>query len=71
MRTRDFGDELQKAAEELTEQVRTVYKRVPCPACGAKTGLPCVRLGAAGRRSLTPLKHPHVERIRADGINER
>lgn len=69
--TRDFRDELQRAAEELNEQTRTCYKRVGCPACGAVLGMPCTRLGSAGRRSTVPLKHPHVERMNADGIHVR
>lgn len=71
LRSHSFVDQLQREADKLDERVKTVYRRVGRPACGAPAGLPCTRLGAAGARSRTPLKHPHRERLRADGLADR
>lgn len=54
---------LERAADELNERVRTCHERVRCPRCRQPAGQRCLHA-----THLTPLKHSHEERIRADGI---
>jgi hypothetical protein len=65
--------ELEAAAARLNERVATVHERVRCPKCAAPIGARCVRVGRTGLTSASarPLKHSHVERLRADGITLR
>lgn len=61
------------AAAKVLRDVATVHERVACPKCNAQRGEPCramphgYRIAPMGRR----LKHPHAERLRADGIPDR
>lgn len=63
-------EELERRADELVERQRTVHERVACPRCSAPVSVRCKRMGNA-RQSRLPLKHPHVERLRADGMELR
>lgn len=73
--------QLRQAAEELVERQRTAHERVACPRCGAAVGKRCHKLNSKpfrsadpGLRGLVPAiecKHPHAERLRADGISVR
>lgn len=58
---------MEAAAAELNRRVATVHERVACPRCGAAIGVKC-RYGQRTYRRGQPLKHPHAERLRADGI---
>ena len=57
---------LARAADELHQRVMTVSDRQPCPRCEARVGETCRNL-----RTGRPIKHSHVERLRADGIQLR
>lgn len=57
-------DDLERIAAELVERQRTVHERVACPRCAAPVGAACCHVS----RRWVPLKHSHVERLRADGI---
>ncbi len=59
---------LEAAAARLIERQATVHKRVACPRCGAQRGYRCFDLRTHIFRHA---KHPHVERLRADGIPPR
>jgi predicted RNA-binding Zn-ribbon protein involved in translation (DUF1610 family) len=73
----EFLRGMQEAAERLRERAASVHERVACPRCGAVLGDRCHRAGAlyiagyAGYVPPAPLKHPHRERLRADGIPDR
>lgn len=59
---------LERAAAELNARVASCFERVDCPRCGALVGEACRRMiGGVGHRRRHN-KHPHTERIRADGI---
>jgi hypothetical protein len=69
----DFERLAERVAAELRRRVQTVHERVPCPACRAQTGERCIRRGTSWEDApwAARLKHPHRERLRADGIAER
>lgn len=59
---------LEQAAAELNARIATCFERVACPRCGAPAGEACRRMiGGVGHRGRHN-KHPHAERIQADGI---
>jgi hypothetical protein len=68
---RDVVRRMEAAAAELRRRVQTVHERVACPKCLAPVGVRCVRANGQGTPGTKPLKHPHVERLRADGITDR
>lgn len=70
-------ERMMRAVDELNARVASCHERVECPKCGAPVGMRCRRVqrphyGAgpapAGRPPGRELKHPHDERVRADGI---
>jgi hypothetical protein len=72
----DFERLAERVAAELRRRVQTVHKRQPCPRCGAPVDVRCRSMPAGWRPSDErgsgrPLKHPHAERLRADGIADR
>lgn len=73
----DVGAALEREAARLVEQQRTCHERVACPRCGAIVGDRCHKKGALyiprykGYVPPSPLKHPHVERLRVDGMQLR
>lgn len=70
-------DSFLEAIAELRERIATVHERVACPACWAPVSVRCRKVthkGAPGEqpdRTRPALKHPHRERLRADGIPDR
>jgi hypothetical protein len=68
----DFARLADRVADELRRRQRTVHERVACPKCLAPVGERCRHLSVArGWPYGRVLKHPHRERLRADGIAER
>ncbi len=67
---------MRERAAELVERQRTVHERVACPRCEAPIGERCVRASGRGwtqtdAGGIYALKHPHAERLQADGIELR
>jgi hypothetical protein len=67
----DFGEQLERVARELVERQETVHERVACPRRQAAAGERCRKVRRDGTPSQSVVKHPHRERLRADGIYER
>jgi predicted RNA-binding Zn-ribbon protein involved in translation (DUF1610 family) len=64
---------LMAAADRLSERVATVHERHQCPRCGMPEGVRCIAMRAGGfsREPAVEVKHPHMERLREDGIYSR
>lgn len=62
--------ELLAEADRLNAAIASCHERVVCPRCRASIGRRCRRVGTFVSDS-PPLKHPHAERVRADGIEVR
>lgn len=60
--------ELEAVAARIRERQATVHERQACPKCSAPVGQQCTHMRAC---RVSFLKHPHVERLRADGMHER
>lgn len=65
----------ERAVVEHEHRVASCHERVACPKCKAYVGVRCVRVGTYEAHGTFPreraLKHPHIERQRADGIAAR
>lgn len=67
----DVENRLIEAADALVERQHTAHERVGCPRCHALPGVRCHRVNGITSLSSAPLKHSHLERLRADGIELR
>lgn len=61
-----LAQRLERAAAEFNRRVATVHERVACPRCRSGVGERCVSMVKSVHDR--ELKHPHAERLRADGI---
>lgn len=66
----EFERQMLRFVEAARRRQETVHERVGCPRCKVGVGERCHNL-SGGRRRGEVLKHPHRERLRADGIFER
>lgn len=69
-------ERVDRVVAELRRRQATVFERVRCPKCGAPVGVRC-RSMPRGWRPLDvegqfrELRHPHWQRLEADGIRRR
>jgi hypothetical protein len=72
-----FLESMEAAVARDAQRRATVHERVACPKCEAPRGARCHRPATSratrdvGYLLFKPLKHPHRERLRADGITDR
>lgn len=68
--THPFKARMDEAIAKMQERIDSCHERVACPKCAAPAGARCCRMPAG--YSLPHIrketKHPHDERLRADGI---